>query len=125
VRPGAAQARDSAGKTASARKEEPMHIRFRRSGGFASLQTPPVEIDSQELPADKAGELERLVAEAGLLDQPAGPPPAAAPSPARDAFQYDISVEHQGRSGALRARDGEMRPEVARLVQWLSRQARG
>lgn len=104
-----------------------MHVRFRRSGGFANLQTPPVEIDSQRLPPDQAGELERLVAEAGVLDQPAGPPPAgpAAPSPARDAFQYDISVEHQGRTSALRTRDGEMRPEVAHLVQWLSRQARG
>jgi hypothetical protein len=102
-----------------------VHIRFRRSGGFAGLQTPAVEIDSRQLPADKAGELERLVAEAGLLDQPANPPTSQTASPVRDAFQYDLSVEHEGRTGALRVSDGAMRPEVARLVQWLSQEARG
>jgi hypothetical protein len=102
-----------------------VHIRFRRSGGFANLQTPAVEIDSRRLPADKAGELERLVGEAGLLDQPASPPASQPPSPVRDAFQYDLSVEHEGRTGTLCTHDGEMRPEVAKLVQWLSQEARG
>jgi hypothetical protein len=102
-----------------------LHIRFRRSGGFANLQTPAVEIDSHQLPADKAGELERLVGEAGLLEQPAGSPAAQPASPVRDAFQYDLSVEHEGRTGALRVSDGEMTPAVARLVQWLSQEARG
>jgi hypothetical protein len=102
-----------------------VHIRFRRSGGFANLRLPAVEIDSQQLPPDKAGELERLVAEAGLLDQPASSPPSQAPSPVRDAFQYDLSVEHEGRTCSLRASDGAMPPAVARLVQWLAQEARG
>jgi hypothetical protein len=59
-----------------------MRIRLRRSGGFAGLQAPPVEIDSQQLPADKARELEQLVTQARLFEQPAA---AAASQPAGSA----------------------------------------
>jgi hypothetical protein len=131
-----------------------MRIRLRRSGGFAGLQTPPVEIDSQQLPADKARELEQLVTQARLFEQPAGSAPsqpagsgpsqaaagstpsqaagstpsqAAAPAPglARDGFQYDLSVEDGGRSQAVRLHEGAMHPEAARLVTWLAQEGRG
>jgi hypothetical protein len=108
-----------------------MRIRLRRSGGFAGLQTPPVEIDSQQLPADKAHELEQLVTQARLFEPPAGSgpstgsEPAAAPGPARDAFQYDLSIEDGGRSQAVRLHEGAMHPDAARLVQWLAQEARG
>src|SRR5579864_4747649 len=107
-----------------------MRIRLRRSGGFAGLQTPPVEIDSQQLPTDKARELEQLVTRARLFEPPAPPAglgtaqPAAppAPGPARDAFQYDLSIEDGGRSQAVRLHEGAMHPDAARLVQWLAQQ---
>jgi hypothetical protein len=129
-----------------------MRIRLRRSGGFAGLQAPPVEIDSQQLPADKARELEQLVTQARLFElpaasaptqpagsgpsQPAGPgpsppagsgPPAptAGPGPVRDGFQYDLSIEDGGRSQAVRLHEGAMHPEAARLVQWLAQEGRG
>jgi hypothetical protein len=111
-----------------------MRIRLRRSGGFAGLQAPPVEIDSQQLPADKARELEQLLAEARLFEPqapPAGPAgaqspqPPAPPSPARDGFQYDLSVEDGGSAQSVRLREGAMRPEAARLIQWLAQEARG
>lgn len=104
-----------------------MRIRLRRSGGFAGLQTPPVEIDSQQLPTDKARELEQLVTEARLFEQPAGAAtsqPAAAPGLARDGFQYDLSIEDAGRSQAVRLHEGAMHPEAARLVQWLAQEGR-
>jgi Emfourin len=110
-----------------------MRIRLRRSGGFAGLQTPPVEIDSLQLPTDKARELDQLLADARLFDPqpgpavPAGPqppPPPAPPAPARDAFQYDLSVEDGGRAQAVRLHEGAMRPEAERLVRWLAQQAR-
>ena len=127
-----------------------MRIRLRRSGGFAGLQAPPVEIDSQQLPADKAHELEQLVTQARLFDQPAGSgpsrpsgpgpsassgatqpagsapsPPPAGPGQARDAFQYDLSIDDGGRSQAVRLHEATMHPEAARLVQWLTREGRG
>lgn len=114
-----------------------MHIRFRRSGGFAGLQAPPLEIDSQQLPAGKARELEQLVEQARVLDQPArpDPPQPASPTPseprapsappAPDAFQYDLQVQDGARSCNLRLHEGSMPPEVARLVQWLAQEARG
>ena len=120
-----------------------MRIRLRRSGGFAGLQTPPVEIDSQQLPADKARELEQLVTQARLFEPPAAaepsppappapsqpsssapPQPPAGPGPVRDGFQYDLSIEDGGRSQAVRLHEGTMHPEAARLVQWLAKQGR-
>jgi hypothetical protein len=64
-----------------------LRIRLRRSGGFAGLQAPPVEIDSQQLPADKARELEQLVTQARLFEQPAGSAPSqpAGPTPSQAA----------------------------------------
>jgi hypothetical protein len=107
-----------------------MRVRLRRSGGFAGLQAAPVEIDSQQLPADNARELEQLVAQARLFEEPAGsgpsqPPPAAGAGPARDAFQYDLSIEDGSRSQAVRLHEGAMHPEAARLVQWLLQEGRG
>ncbi|HYL06456.1 MAG TPA: protealysin inhibitor emfourin [Thermoanaerobaculia bacterium] len=115
-----------------------MRIRLRRSGGFAGLQTPPVEIDSQQLPADKARELEQLMTQARLFEPPAGAGPGAAPSqpappqpvaatpgPARDGFQYDLTVEDGGCSQAVRLHEGAMHPDAARLVQWLAQEGRG
>ncbi|HLX08740.1 MAG TPA: protealysin inhibitor emfourin [Thermoanaerobaculia bacterium] len=106
-----------------------MRIRLRRSGGFAGLQAPPIEIDAAQLPADKAGELEQLVAAARLFDAPVAPagaqpsPPAPPASPARDAFQYDLTVEDGGDSRAVRFHEGTMRPEAARLIQWLTQES--
>jgi len=107
-----------------------MRIRLRRSGGFAGLQVPPIEIDAAQLPADKAGELEQLVKVARLFETPPAPagaqqppPPAAPASPARDAFQYDLTVEDGGASQAVRLHEGAMRPEAARLIQWLAQLA--
>lgn len=106
-----------------------MRIQLRRSGGFAGLQMPPIEVDAAQLPADKAGELEQLVAAARLFDTPAvpsgsQPPQAPAPaSPARDAFQYDLTVEDGGGSRAVRLHEGAMRPEAARLIQWLGQES--
>lgn len=104
-----------------------MRIRLRRSGGFAGLQAPPVEIDTEQLPADKAGEVKQLVSQARLFDPPAGqgpsqPVPGSPPAP--DAFQYDLSVEDGGRSQAVRLHQGAMHPEAERLVQWLAQEGR-
>ncbi len=107
-----------------------MRIQLRRSGGFAGLQMPPIEVDAAQLPADKAGELEQLVTAARLFDAPAAsagapqpPQPATPASPARDAFQYDLTVEDGGGSRAVRLHEGAMRPEAARLIQWLGQES--
>ena len=106
-----------------------MRIWLRRSGGFAGLQMPPIEIDAAQLPADKAGELGQLVTAARLFDAPVAPagaqpsPPPPPASPARDAFQYDLTLEDGGGSRAVRLHEGAMRPEAARLIQWLTQEA--
>jgi hypothetical protein len=100
-----------------------MRIRFKRSGGFAGLQGPgqTVDLDSRQLPAEKARQLKELIARARFFDQPAEAP---GKSPAPDGFQYDVSVEDEGRNHAVRLSDGALSPEVAPLVQWLVREAR-
>ncbi len=100
-----------------------MYIRFKRSGGFAGLQGPGqvIDLDSRQLPAEEASQLEALIAQARFFDQPVK---ASGKAPAPDGFQYDLSIEDAGRNHAIQVSDGALPPELAPLVQWLDRAAR-
>lgn len=101
-----------------------MRISFKRSGGVAgnvNYSAPPLEIDLDELPADRAEELRRLVEEARLLDQP---PPTAAASAARDELGYELTVEEGGRSRTIRAGGEPADAGLTSLLEWLDDERR-
>lgn len=68
-----------------------MKIRFRQTGGFAGLSLGS-ELDSEQLPATEAGELERLITQAGL-DQV-----GSKKSRGADLTNYEMTVEDKGRT---------------------------
>lgn len=96
-----------------------MRIRFKRSGGVAgniNYSAPPLEVDSEELPADRAEELRKLVEEAKPFDQP---PHDAVRGTARDELGYELTVEDGGRSHTIRARGDSASEGMEKLVGWL------
>jgi len=97
-----------------------MRISFERTGGFAGLQSRG-EVDSEKLPAKQAQELERLVEEARLFDQPAE---ISAPQRARDQYQYELTVEDGNRTHTIQTSDTAASDELRNLIRWLIDAAR-
>ena len=64
-----------------------MRIRFERSGGFANISL-KAEIDSAELPPERAKELSRLVAKARPFDQPAQPATTCKEGVGQDSLEH-------------------------------------
>jgi hypothetical protein len=95
-----------------------MRIQFKTEGGIAHLPglSEPVTIDTHELPAEQANELERLIEVAEFFELPAtsAPPPGAA-----DYQQYTISVTTPNRSHEARLTDPIENPRVRELVNYL------
>ncbi len=104
-----------------------MRISFQRSGGFAGLPGAKQSLDfdtsaaaSDELPVARARELERLVEEAQLFNQPPKNSPAA--NPVRDGYQYDLRLEDGGRSHVFTVHDGAIAPSLEPLINWLNKE---
>ena len=77
-----------------------MRITFEMSGGFGGLfTTAPLsyETTTDDLPAQEADLLRRLVEESGLLT-PGHRPAARSGGSARDVFQYQVQVITGGRT---------------------------
>lgn len=66
-----------------------MRIKVERSGGFANIGA-RAEVDTSQMPSDKAAEVQRLVKSAALPAAPGAP--LRAPN-AADVYQYDITVD--------------------------------
>ncbi|MCJ8280639.1 MAG: hypothetical protein MJK14_12255, partial [Rivularia sp. ALOHA_DT_140] len=66
-----------------------MKIKFSQTGGFAGL-TRGCELDTQSLPTDEAAKLQSLVEESGILQSQSS---NSNTSNARDAFNYNITIE--------------------------------
>ena len=66
-----------------------MRIEITRSGGFAGVRR-HVVVDSAALPDEERAAVEGLVAAASFFALP-----ARLTSPARDAFQYDVTIERE------------------------------
>ena len=100
-----------------------MRVQFQTEGGIAHFPglSEPVIVDTQELPAEEARELERLIDSAGLFELPATPAP---PQGARDYRQYTISVTGARRSHTARVTDPIEDPRVRKLVSYLKAKAK-
>lgn len=95
-----------------------MRIRFERSGGFANIPL-RAELDSDQMPRDRAQELERLVERARPFDQPAESAQAATP----DDFQYEMAIEDGARSHTLRTGDTAAADDLKLLFDFLAEEA--
>jgi len=99
-----------------------MRVRFEMEGGVVYLAPGgPVTIDTDELSAEEAGRLERLVEAAGFFELPETSPP---PRGAADYFEYTISVRSPGRSHTVHLIDPIEDPDVQALVEYLEAKAR-
>lgn len=94
-----------------------MKISFRQSGGFAGLIL-GCELDSEKLPRSEAQELARLVQQAAL-DRVG----AKTSSKGRDLVNYEIVVEHDGRTTKASFDDMTIPANVQALMDYLSRRA--
>ena len=95
-----------------------MRIRFERSGGFANISL-KTEIDSANLPPERARELSRLVEKARPFDQAS--PPASPSMP--DQFQYEVTIEDDGRSETIKTSDDAASDDLKLLFDFLSEAA--
>jgi hypothetical protein len=100
-----------------------MLVRFKMDGGFVYLpaRSKPVTIDTDDLPAEEAKELERLIEAAGFFELPQTSPP---PRGAADYLRYTISVTCPERSHTAHLTDPIEDPEVQALVEYLEAKAR-
>lgn len=97
-----------------------MQVTLERSGGFAGLTTTKV-FDTDTLPANEANQLRQLVDASDFFRLPAKIPSKGYQA---DRFQYDITVEDNGKQHAVsvgeQALPGTLRP----LIEWMMATAR-
>ena len=90
-----------------------MHLKLTRTGGFAGISPPPVEVDTASLSKKDGQYLEALVAGAKFFDLPKTFQAAKAQP---DRFQYSLRIEHEdGHSHAVIC-DEEAAPEPLRQL---------
>lgn len=95
-----------------------MKVNFKSEGGFGFFPglNKPVEIDSNELPADEAEHLEKLVDKAAFFDHP-----SVTPTPTRgaDFKTYTITVENQGQQHKVEVNDINASSQIQDLLSYL------
>src|SRR6266496_6665884 len=95
-----------------------MRISFERTGGFANVPL-RAEIDTAQMPANRAQELERLVEKAQPFDQPAQPQSMPVP----DDLHYELKVEDGSRSHSFRTSDSPASDYLKILFDFLGEEA--
>jgi hypothetical protein len=90
-----------------------MRIICERTGGFAGL-TLKAEVDSARLTPAETRKLKKLVEEGRLLDQPAQTSGAMP-----DQYQYDLTVEGEGRTHSIQTNDAAASEKMLELIDWV------
>ena len=88
------------------REESAIFIQFKRTGGFAGLCV-ATDLDPDSLPAARAGAIRQMIREAGFFDLPAVFP---ALSQGADRFQYNLTIEDNGKRHSVEIHDTEDLP---------------
>jgi len=96
-----------------------MRVSCRKTGGIAGLKI-SAEVDSEQISAAERQEMKELVERARLFDQPANPIARSTP----DQFQYQITIEDQGKQHSFVTNDSAASDELLDLVDWLIATAR-
>lgn len=89
-----------------------MRIHFERAGGFAGIRL-KADVDTDELSAEEAKSLQALVenAKLGEVRQASG-----LGGKIRDAFEYWLTVEDDGKRYSVRVTDETISPSVQPLI---------
>jgi len=95
-----------------------MRVSCKKTGGIAGLKV-SAEVDSEQLSPAQAQKMKDLVEQANLFNQPSKPGGKSMP----DQFQYEISVEDQGKTHSFVTNDASASDELLELVDWLILQA--
>jgi hypothetical protein len=96
-----------------------MRIEVLRSGGFANIWR-RAEIDTDELPPDRAEEYERLVAGIDFDAVKRGTSPSGA-----DRFVYDVRIERDAGTEALHVSEADAPPALRELISHVLAEQRG
>jgi hypothetical protein len=107
-----------------ASKEAAMRVQLKTEGGSAYFPglSKPITIDSAEMPAEEAAELDRLVKAARFFDQPAL---VGAPAPgAADYQQYTITIDDGKQHHTVRMTDFATDPDLQALLNYLQAKAK-
>jgi len=91
-----------------------MRVSCKKTGGVAGLKI-SAEVDSEQLSSAERQEMEELAERAKLFDQPAKPGAGSTP----DQFQYEITVDDQGKRHSFVTNDATASDELLDLVDWL------
>jgi hypothetical protein len=91
-----------------------MHVSCKKTGGIAGLEI-YAEVDSERLSRAQALEMRELAERARAFDQPAKPGVKSMP----DQFQYEITVEDQGKRRSFVTNDAAASDELMDLIDWL------
>ncbi|MBZ5551090.1 MAG: hypothetical protein LAO21_00105 [Acidobacteriia bacterium] len=97
-----------------------MRIRLQRSGGFAGIKLSS-SVDTEELGADQAGRITKMVEGAAFFELP-DTLKSARPMP--DRFVYRIQVEEGGRVKEVEVDEASLPDQLKPLVQHLVEAAR-
>lgn len=91
-----------------------MQLKLTRTGGFAGLTPPPIEVDTAALSEKDAQHVESLVAGAKFFDLPKT---LQSTKPQPDRFQYSLKIAHEdGRHHAITCDEEAAAPELRELL---------
>ncbi len=93
-------------------------VRFAKSGGIAGFRF-EARIDSNDLSADDARQLRKLIDSSRFFELPATFPHSGI----CDGFGYTITVEVNGRCHTVTVDDGSVPDRLSPLIEWLSKRA--
>ncbi len=93
-----------------------MLISLERSGGFAGISK-VIEIDTANLPQNKAEEVSILLEAANFFNLPAY---IAAQSSQRDRFQYTLTVEDKGSQHTVTVAESAIPEDLKPLINWIT-----
>lgn len=94
--------------------EKIMHVTIQRTGGFAGIPLTK-SIDAATLSAPEMDDLKRMIESARFFELPGLIP--SKPQP--DRFEYQITVEQDGKKHSVTAAEPALPPELKPLVDWM------
>ncbi len=93
-----------------------MRIEFARSGGFAGMRL-ATSVDTEQLPAEQASTLDKLISDAGFFDLPVNLRPAA---PAPDRFEYKLTVSTPQKTHSIVVNEAAAPDTLRPLLNYLT-----
>jgi hypothetical protein len=93
-----------------------MHIEFVRSGGFAGMRL-TASVDTEQLPAERASTLDKLISDAGFFELPEQILP---PAPVPDRFEYKLTVTAPQKTHSIVVSDAAAPASLRPLLNYLT-----